>query len=84
MSYLTGNSERVKGVRVTKDGIPIALGDLIPLVRGSDLPVFILPSLNIVLWGTRALRLGRLPDLKPIIQPAVQVPGLLGKHSVDF
>jgi hypothetical protein len=31
MSYLTGNSERIRGVRVTKDGIPIALGDLTPL-----------------------------------------------------
>jgi len=33
LSYLTGNPCKSKVVRVTSDGIPVVLGDLIPEIR---------------------------------------------------
>jgi hypothetical protein len=85
LGYLSNNPEKVVGVKVTRDGIPVALGDFVPIIRRSNQPRVILPFLSTILWCTRSLNLGGLPDIKTITEPAsVQVPTVLGTNSVDF
>nr|UPW42144.1 MAG: putative RNA dependent RNA polymerase [Inner Mongolia sediment mitovirus 3] len=85
LGYLSGNPCKVEGVRCTSDGIPVALGDLIPIIRGSETPGNFLPFLNTILWCTRALNIGKLPNFSTISEPAsVQVPTEIGKDSVAF
>jgi hypothetical protein len=73
MSYISGTKSYNSGIKLTKDGIPKNLGALIPYIRGSSLRALtVLPFLNTVLWSTRALKLGKKPDLEPISTPARQ------------
>lgn len=69
LSYLSKTSTISNpNIQVTKDGIPKALGALIPIVRKLDLPLFerIMPFLNTVLWSTRSLKTKADPSLKSI------------------
>lgn len=74
LSYLSKTSTVSSiGVKVTKDGIPIALGSLIPLVRRSHSPTFerLLPFVSTVLWSTRSLKTKASPSLGSIILPSL-------------
>lgn len=67
INYLSGNPLRDKMCRCTKDGIPISLGDLIPLIRSGQNRViaFVLT----ILTATRALKFKTEPDTSTITQP---------------
>jgi len=70
--HLSGEypSKRVQGVRVTHDGVPLVLGPLIKYCRRGHSPV-ILRIVNTILFSTRALNLGKEPDISPIVGPAL-------------
>jgi len=70
--HLSGEfpSKRVQGVRVTHDGVPLVLGPLINSVRRGQSPAM-LRIVNTVLYCTRALNLGRVPDISPIVGPCL-------------
>jgi hypothetical protein len=65
---LTPLSNPPKGVKVTKDGIPQVLGDLIPIIRKGESPE-ILQILNTILTATRSLSKGHVADISSIIDP---------------
>jgi hypothetical protein len=83
LNYLAGNPVKIRGVRTTKDGLPVILGDLIPIIRRGFDPA-LLRLINTVLFCTRALSLGREIDLTPISGPAKQVPRDISKYIPDF
>lgn len=70
--YLSGEypSKRVGGVRVTHDGVPLILGPFIKEIRKGSSPA-LLRMINTILFSTRALNLGRDPDISPIVGPAL-------------
>lgn len=53
------------GIRVTKDGLPTILGDLIPLIRAGDKPV--IRSILTFLLISRVIEGNKEPDIKDII-----------------
>ncbi|QUP79368.1 RNA-dependent RNA polymerase [Albatrellopsis flettii mitovirus 1] len=66
MNYLSGSPITTsKLIRITKDGIPTILGDLIPTIRKSPSPE-ILRMLFTVLFSTRSLSIGTKVDTTPI------------------
>jgi len=68
MNYLSGNPERVEGVRITtSDGLPVGLGPLLRVVRDQD-PVK-LRLVMTVLFCTRFLKTVPSPSLDPIVAP---------------
>lgn len=68
MNYLSGNPERVEGVRLTTlDRLPVALGPLLRVVRDQD-PV-LLRLVMTVLFSSRALRTKATPSIEPIVSP---------------
>jgi len=67
-NYLAGTPIKIKGLSQTRDLIPIVLGDLIPQIRRGSSPV-ILRMITTILSSTRALSLGKSPDLTPITDP---------------
>lgn len=73
MNYLAGTPIKVKGVRVTSDGIPTILGDLIQSVRNGSIPD--LRLINTILFCTRSLNLGSDVDTSSITEPPIK--GLL-------
>jgi len=73
LNYLAGNPIKMKGVKTTKDGIPLILGDLIPIIRKGPTPG-LLQLINTILFCTRALNLGKDIDYSPITSPAKQEP----------
>jgi hypothetical protein len=86
-NYLSGNVKPIPNLRLTKDGLPIALGDLIPIIRGLSTPDEIkshLPLINTILYCTRYLKTGKLPNTNDITQPAKQVPSDISKYGKDF
>jgi hypothetical protein len=85
LSYLAGNPMRKSTVKLTSDGIPCILGALIPYIRMATPPADMLRMLNTILWASRALNLGRLPDISPITGPPIrELPQDFGKYAVDF
>jgi hypothetical protein len=68
--FLSGEfpSKKVSGVRVTYDGVPLILGPFIKEIRRGASPD-LLRLLNTILYCTRALNLGRNPDVSPIVGP---------------
>lgn len=91
MNYLSGNPERVPKLAITKDGIPECLGSLIIMIRRSESPECksTLALLNTILFCTRALSIGRRPDISPIIDPIEAVFPFdlienIGKYAVSF
>lgn len=67
MNYLSGNPLRDPLSKCTKDGIPVVLGDLIPLIRSGHnrLLAFVLT----VLTSTRSLKIKTEPNTETITQP---------------
>jgi len=67
VNYLSGNPLRDPISKCTKDGIPLVLGSLIPLIRVGHHRViaFVLT----VLTATRALKIKTDPDISSITQP---------------
>jgi len=81
--YLAGTPIKVPGVRSTRDGLPIILGDLIPLIRAAPSPA-LLRVVSTLLTCTRALSLGKNPDIDSITSdPKGGIAGL-GKHVGAF
>ena len=66
-NYLSGNPVRNSLSRCTKDGIPVILGNLIPIIRSE--PYVILPMVYSILFSTRPLKLGNSPDTASITMP---------------
>lgn len=74
--YLSGTpftSKEVEGVRLSKDGIPVILGPWIPLLRSQVLISDDLKLIMTILNMTRALNLGKEPDLDPITKASTYV-----------
>jgi len=87
LNYLSGNRSKIEGIATTKDGIPIILGDLIPVIRESDSPEHgnVLPFLSTILHSTRTLKTGTSADVTTVTQPAsVLVPSDIDKYAKDF
>lgn len=70
LNALSGNKEVVQGVRLTKDGFPVALGPLIKHLRAKEIPVSLLQFLNTILFSTRSLKTGAMPDYSSITAPS--------------
>jgi len=76
MNYLSSNSERIPGCALTRDGIPVILGDLIPYIRNSS--YLAIAMIFTILFSTRSLNLGKSPVINSIIQPQKgDVPNLV-------
>lgn len=77
MNYLSGNTIRVPGVGLTRDGIPKCLGPLIPYIRDKDSPYhFIVLRLTFTLLSMgRAVKDIPNPDLDAITHPYKGVEG---------
>nr|QXN75384.1 MAG: RNA-dependent RNA polymerase [Grapevine-associated mitovirus 9] len=83
LNYLAGNPVSIKGVKQTRDGLPVILGDLIATLRRSPDPVF-LRLVNTILFATRALNIGRTPEISPIVRPPVKEIPNIGHFMGDF
>lgn len=66
LSYLSGSGKRDPLSAVTKDGIPLILGDLIPLIRGKQYNI--VSIVLTILFSTRSLKLEPSPDIYSITQ----------------
>jgi len=98
MNYLSDNSDTVKGIGVTMDGIPVSLGDLIPEIRkakvrvpsqgeenkGSHTAYAVHQLLITIFLSTRSLNIGRVPDIDPIIRPLERVVPDISEYVRDF
>jgi len=67
MNYLSGSPERLPLAKTTKDGIPLILGDLIPIVRGKS--YLAIAMIYTVLFSTRSLKTGKIPNTESITAP---------------
>lgn len=68
LNYLSGNPERIPGIRLTANGIPRFLGKaLIRKVMDND-PV-ILRLVLTLLFSTRSLKTVASPNIEPIVDP---------------
>nr|AWY10967.1 RNA-dependent RNA polymerase [Sclerotinia sclerotiorum mitovirus 6-A] len=81
-NYLSGNPLRNSLARSTSDGIPVVLGDLIPLVRGGDRRAIAL--VLTILTATRSLKFISEPDLTTVTQPVKGDVPDLSKHMASF
>jgi len=70
-------------MRLTKEGIPVILGDLIPLIRRGESPA-LLRVLNTILVCTRALNLGTDANLDPITAPPKVDISDISKYASSF
>jgi len=83
--YLSGNESSKEGVRCTKDGLPVVLGDLISRIRRSDSLEEILRVVSTILTLSRSLKPVTYPDITTITRPGkYQEPSLLGKYKGKF
>lgn len=82
MNYLSGSTERLSRSRTTKDGIPIILGDLIPLIRGKS--YLAIAMIFTILFSTRAFSIGKRPDISPITDPFTGSLSGYDKYMVNF
>jgi len=82
-AYLAGKPIKVTGIRVTRDGIPTFLGDLIPSIRKEGPPF--MQVLNTILVCTRSLNLGKVIDYGPITKDSnVSLNPRLLRHIDSF
>lgn len=95
LNYLSGNKERIEGIGLTKDGIPIFLGNLIGLIRQVDPRVrndkgenpyrfAVHRGLMTVLMATRSLKSGKSFDVSSITSPCTKDFSDLTVHIKDF
>jgi len=77
MNYLSGNTIKVPGVGITKDGIPKCFGPLIPYIRDKDHKYhFIVLRLTFTLLSMgRAMKDKPQPDFEAITHPYKGVEG---------
>jgi len=68
--------------KTTKDGIPVILGDLIPYIRNRS--YIVISMIFTVLMATRALSVGKEPNIESIIAPATMQPHKLDKNMELF
>jgi hypothetical protein len=84
LSYLSGEPKldmKVK-VKLTRDGIPVILGPWIPKIRSKSISSFERRFILTILYCSRALSLGKNPDLSTIESPRLQ--GFLRVSGSDF
>jgi hypothetical protein len=67
LNHLSGDSKPSPGISLTKDGIPKLLGDLIPEIRKRS--YLVIAMICTVLWASRSLKIGNLPNTDSITQP---------------
>jgi len=84
LNYLSGNKDRVLGIEMTKDGFPRILVPLFSEYKKDIFPVARLQIVLTILYSTRALKLGREPDIKPITSAGLVLPTGIGKYSRSF
>jgi len=84
LAYLSGKPTSIPGIRLTSDGIPVILGALIPYVRsGSDNRL--LAYLTTILYASRALKLGKDPDIESITRAHNGgIPSDFSRYTVQF
>jgi hypothetical protein len=77
MNYLSGNTIKVPGVGITKDGIPLCFGPLRSIIRERDHPqhFIVLKLLFTILSIGRAIKDSPSPDFEAITQPSTGVEG---------
>lgn len=83
INFLSGNLERDPKVKCTKDGIPLFLGDFIPILRSGATRIEIYLLLTI-LYSTRSLKTEARPDISSITQPFSGDVTNLGMFSSSF
>ena len=88
-SYLSGSYNTSSVVKVTKDGIPIVLGDMIPEIRRGVTASNIRTTqlLTTCLFSTRSLKARNPMDINPIEAPGTEIPGTafqVSKYAWDF
>jgi len=91
LHHLSGETQKkVKGVAVFHDGIPKVLGPLVKDIRQGYSPKYYCTLRNILtlLFSTRALSLGKNPDMSPITNPckgnSLEFKRSIGKHVRSF
>jgi len=84
MSYLSGNVRKIDGIGCTHDGLPKIFGSFIKDIRQEAPPRGILQMLMTILFMSRALHLGVLPDYTPITAPPSGSTSDFGEYTVDF
>jgi len=82
INYLSGNVIKSGKVRLTGDGIPVFLGDLIPFVRSKSYRV--IAMICTILWATRALSLGSKQDISSIVDPSKEVTNNIFMFAGSF
>lgn len=73
LNYLSGSPrDPASRIKLTTDGIPVDFGDIIPMIRAADIcENNVLPILSTILWSTRALKLGKQPNVNSITDPSM-------------
>lgn len=89
LAYLSGKPIKVTGIKQTSDGLPCILGDLIPAIRRLHIQgegeIRLLAYVNTILFGTRALKLGQVPDFTSIIGAFNgSIPSDFSSYTVQF
>jgi hypothetical protein len=95
MNYLSDNPERVDGIGLTKDGIPIILGELIGSIRQAKFRVLkdkektpyhfvVHQTLMTILFSTRSLKSGIDVDVQSIIGPCTRVKSDITMYTSEF
>jgi hypothetical protein len=85
LHHLSGEypEKRVEGVRVTKEGIPVVLGPLIKYIRNKPSPAMLQMVLT-VCFSTRALNLGKDPDISTVTRPCESKIADISKYTKSF
>lgn len=81
--FLSGTGINIPGLKQTSDHIPIILGELIAEIRKGPSPI-LLQMINTILFATRALSVGKTPDIEPIIKAPKEGIPLLEDYMSDF
>lgn len=84
LNYLSGNSIRVLGIEQTKDSFPRILVPVFGKDKVRKFPAARLQIVFTILYSTRALKLGRVPDIKPITSAGENLPTDIGMFAVSF
>lgn len=85
LNYLSGNPEILPGVGVTKDGIPRFLGPLVDIIRRRDpKDKDILKIITTILYSSRSLNTGKVPDIETIVAPPKGVNPMISRYITKF
>jgi hypothetical protein len=82
--YLSGNQESKGGVKCTKDGIPVVLGNMIPRLRRAEGATETCRILTTILVVSRCLNVGTSPDISSITSPCSKVRPSVGGSPWKF